>query len=150
MRSSVGEFNRKRFGALLLALISAMVFGCGSRHLCECPALGADIAWIVQASPDGGAVNDVSVTVAGDPTLVMACQIDTYYDVTSCRWSSTVPTTAGSHSYALVVAAPGFQTASVPATITVNMGDASADCGCAGATLDPSIVTLQSTPDGGP
>jgi len=136
--------------ATTLVLVTQMVFGCQQRRKCLCPALYSGIVFTVQASPDGGPVDGVQASVTNETTGTtgtMTCQVDEFYEDTFCS-SFTGPVLDG--SYTLQVTAPGYQPAEVPATITVIPGDPSADCGCGGATLSPSRVTLTRAPDGGP
>ena len=123
----------------LIALMGPVAFGCGSSAEgapCpfSCPATYSGVTLVVNAAADGGVVSGVEATLSGPTTETMSCEPNG--TATLCTWSSG-PVTAG--TYSLLVTAPGFQSASLSATVTVA---ADPHCGCVGATLQPSMVTL--------
>ena len=104
-------------------------------HSCPaCPATAADLSLVVRNSAGSGVVNDVAVTIVGQQNATMSCAPN--QGATECRWPS-VPVTAG--TYSLQVAAPGFQSTQLSATVTITPDPT---CGCTSATLDPSEIEL--------
>lgn len=81
-----------------------------------------------------GPVSGVAATLSGPQSEMMLCEPNG--TATACTWPSG-PVTAG--NYSLQVTAPGFQSVIVSATIAVTPDPL---CGCVGATLEPSAVTL--------
>jgi hypothetical protein len=114
--------------------------------VCECPASFVHVVLNVQASPDAGPLAGVGVAFTGAASGEMTCQPAGIGPGAVCRWPG--PVTAG--SYVLQVAAPGYQSADIPATLTVDQPSTNGcGCSCPGATLGPSTVTLDPSPDGG-
>ena len=140
------------FGVALLGQASCQSAPCENP---SCPATYEDISLGITA-PDGGTVNDVQATLSGFGvyvTLTCATAKTGEYTppiATTCTWPEGgqcadagtscmwVPPAPG--SYALRLTAPGFETASVSATIANNPAPA---CGCGSTTLQPATVTLQ-------
>jgi hypothetical protein len=85
-------------------------------------------------------VNGVQATLTGPVTVVMDCE--TQGSTTACRWPDQLVVTAG--TYSLQVSAPGYQTTTVEAKITLT----SMVCGCTTSSFEPSAVSLSSA-DGG-
>ena len=113
--------------------------GCGSAaesppcpH--SCPATYIGVALVVSAATDGGVLSGVEATLFGATTETMSCEPNG--TATICTWPSG-PVIAG--TYSLLVTASGFQSENLSATVTVTPDP---HCGCVGATLQPSMVTL--------
>jgi hypothetical protein len=94
-------------------------------------------------APDGGVVPNVEAFVvgAGSPNVQLNCM--TAGMATFCDWFGVTSFDAG--SYTIQVAAPGYQTANVPVTLSLAF-----TCGkCGNGVLTPDTVVL--TPgDAGP
>lgn len=124
--------------ALFLAFVVATAAGCGTDKQCPagCPATWVHVVLDVTSSPDGGAISDVEVTYSGPSAGTMSCErADTE---TACSWTSG-PVTAG--TYLLDVVAPGYQETKINSDLVITPDPV---CGCTGATLRPSHVTLNS------
>jgi hypothetical protein len=124
--------------ALVLAFVVETNAGCGNGKQCPsgCPATYVHVFLEVTSSPDGGAIGNVDVTFSGPSAGTMSCErADTE---TVCRWPSG-PVTPG--TYLLDIVAPGYQEAKVYSDLIVTSDPV---CGCTGATLKPSQVTLNS------
>jgi hypothetical protein len=126
-----------RFAVLpTIAFVSQI--SCGDRESTPCPgacpASYLGIVLTVTAAAGGGVPTGVEATLSGPATETLSC--DPTGTAVSCTWRSGTPT-AG--SYSLQVAAPGFQTANVNATIAETPDPR---CGCTWATIKPSVVTL--------
>ena len=124
--------------ALFLAFVVETAAGCGTDKQCPagCPATWVHVVLEVTSSPDGGAISDVEVTYSGPSAGTMSCErADTE---TRCSWTSG-PVTAG--TYLLDLVAPGYQEAKFYSDLVVTPDPV---CGCTGATLKPSLVTLNS------
>ena len=115
---------------VLLALALTGLASCNDcgRTMCA----GGWVGVLVVAS-GGGPLNTVTVTLSGQTTMTFACRATA--DPTAMSCSS--PSQVGPGDYTLSVAAPGFQTVTVSATVTESQS-----CGCVGETLAPSMVTL--------
>jgi len=124
-----------RIQLALLALSVTVALTAGSCVSCPgCPATYVDIGLVVSGDAGGGAVSGVDATVTGPQNGTMSCAPNG--TATLCTWPSG-PVAPG--SYTLTVTAPGFQSATVSATVTVADADS---CGCASGALQPSHVTL--------
>ena len=121
----------------MIALMVATI-GCGSSKQCpmSCPATYVHVILVVTSSPDGGAISDVGVTFSGPSTGTMSCE--RWDKETICFWPSG-PVTEG--TYLLDVVAPGYLERNVNSELEVIPDPA---CGCTGAMLNPSQVTLSS------
>ena len=124
-----------RFGAVLAfgALASCGGTPLGCRH--SCPRVPVTL---LVTDATSGAVSTVEATLSNGTTETQSLSCEARADGTGCTFSAW-PTTPGSYSFQLQVTAPGFKTATVPATVTVSAEPA---CGCVGATLEPSTLTL--------
>jgi len=127
-----------------MSLRRRLLFGLGallaSTSCSPCPNVLCHAPFVdllVTDAADGGAVSGVQATLSGPTTVFISCSLNG--NVTLCigEWQGAID--AG--GYALQVAAPGFQTAAVPATVTVGSPPDS-HCGCYGASLTPSTVAL--------
>src|SRR5450759_671728 len=123
---------------LALAVSGIAISGCGAGKRCPigCPATYMSIVLLVMSSPDGGAVSDVGVAFSGPSTGSMQCKAED--TATACWWPSE-PVIEG--TYLLEISAPGYKTAKVDATMAIIPDP---QCGCTGAELKPSEVTLDS------
>lgn len=78
-------------------------------------------------------MDNVSATLSGPVTNTLSCEANG--SETECTWSSgALP----DGDYLLEVTAPGFQPVMVAATVAFPSGT----CGCKGAILQPSTITL--------
>jgi len=118
---------------LAVALLATTSCGDNCSRARGCPATSFYLEVI--GATDGGVVSNIEAVLSGPTTIIMSCDRPE-----SCGYFGHV--TEG--SYTLEVTAPGFQAASVPATLTVGP----VPCGCPAATLQPSTLTL--TPSGDP
>jgi hypothetical protein len=124
----------------LLAVVSASsAVGCNdcSRHSCP----WSPPAIVVYAGADGGAVavSGVEATLMGATSVTMACTPSANsLTATSCFWPGDTPVTSG--PYSLVVTAPGYRSKELSATVSLVPAS---HCGCPGATIEPSTVTLE-------
>jgi hypothetical protein len=111
---------------------------------------------VVEASADGGIVPHVEAVIL-DPDaasgqvdgggrvgadLLADCMPDPYNNETTCIWSGAGRIDAG--SYAIRVAAPGYQTVSVAVDVSFGTGN------CKGGLLRPNVVVLTPDPNGAP
>jgi hypothetical protein len=123
-----------RFGGLLalgaLASCGGPPLGCPR----SCPV--ARVSLLVTDTA-GVAVSTVDATLSSPTTEPQTLSCEPGADGTHCTSTGSASWLATSGSYSLRVTAPGFQTATVPATIT-----AESSCGCQGATLDPAVLAL--------
>ena len=114
---------------LLVTLVS-----CGDACPPTCPASLFGISLIVKSAAQAGPIDGVTATLSGPTTNELSCASNE--KGTGCIWSSgALP----DGDYLLEVTAPGFQSATVAATVTTSSG---ATCGCTGTTLQPSTITL--------
>ena len=98
-------------------------------------------ATLVVTAPGEGAVTSevtgVQATVVDPSQDTLACVItDT---ATFCNWP---PDSITPGDYSIVVTAPGYEPATISASLTIGSGP----CPCVSATLDPSSVTLKAVP----
>jgi hypothetical protein len=123
-------------GVAPLALAVFTQVSCGGQAPCPaCPALYVLAAgFSVNGAADAGAPSGVEATLSGPQTTVMSCAPNG--STTLCGWPPG-PVTAG--TYSLEVSATGFKPATVSAKVTVTPAPS---CGCPGATIQPSSVTL--------
>jgi hypothetical protein len=129
--------NCLRFGALLAVAIAGIsISGCGADEKCPagCPATYMSVFFDIMSSADGGVVSDVEVAFSGPSEGSMKCE--TTDAGTDCFWPGG-PVSEG--TYLLQVSASGYKPAKIDAKMTI-MPDP--QCGCAGAALKPSEVTL--------
>jgi len=118
----------------LVGLLVTIALTAGSCVSCPgCPATYVDIGLVVSGA-GSGVVSGVAATVTGPQNGTMSCAPNG--TATLCTWPSG-PVAPG--SYTLTVTAPGFQSATVTAMVTVENADS---CGCASGALQPSHVTL--------
>jgi hypothetical protein len=105
---------------------------------CEfhCPSPFLELQLAVMSSAGIGEVSGVQATLSGPVTVPLNC--GGFAGTTYCS-----PTEGGpAGSYSLEVTAPGFGPQTVNATVTFTPAQR---CGCASASLDPSLVTLNPT-----
>ena len=121
-----------RFGAVLAfgALASCGGTPLGCRHSCLATAVE-----LVVTDSTGGAINTVQATLSNSNPITEPRTMSCEPGAGGTRCTSPAP----SGSYSLQVTAPGFQTATVPATVTLT---SEPTCGCAEAALDPASLTL--------
>ena len=121
---------------LLLALVSLQTsVGCGSgdcAHSCLTPTVG--IVLDVASAAGGAAPSGVVATLSGPAMVQLACQ--PARSVTICTWSGGGPLIEG--MYSLLVTAPGFESKTVSATISIMPSQ----CNCTSAKLQPPGVIL--------
>ena len=85
-------------------------------------------------------VSGVQATLTGPVTVTMSCKPRGAQ--TACMWPINLVVTAG--TYALQVSAPGYQTTTEQAEITMTTGM----CGCTGTSFEPAGVALSSADAG--
>jgi hypothetical protein len=101
-----------------------------------CPATYLVLGGVsVNGAADAGAPSGVEATLSGPQSGMMSCAPNG--SSTLCTWPSGSAVTAG--TYSLEVMAPGFKPATVSVKVTVTPAPR---CGCPGATIQPSTVTL--------
>jgi hypothetical protein len=124
--------------ALLAVVSSYSAIGCDSGCPRSCPGPFLALGIGVYAAVDGVAVSGVEATLMGPTTISMSCEPSTNVPAaTSCFWPLGGTFVEG--SYTLLVAAPGFQSKELSATLSLTPASR---CGCSGATIEPSTVTL--------
>jgi hypothetical protein len=124
-------------GATSAGNTSAGAFDAGTCAPVECPAQFFGLQLVVTSSVGDGQLMGVQAALSGPATIPMSCGAE--MDGTFCY-----PKMGGPEgNYTLQVTAPGFQSVTVPATATFTPAPR---CGCGGATLDPSTVTLNALP----
>ena len=124
--------------ALLAVVSSGSAVGCdsGCPRTCPGPFLGLGIG--VYAAVNGVAVGGVEATLMGPTTVALSCEPSGNVPAaTSCFWPLGATFVEG--TYTLLVAAPGFQSKEVGATLSL---PPASRCGCSGASIEPSTVTL--------
>ena len=80
-------------------------------------------------------VNGVQATLTGPVTVTMSCE--SRGAQTACMWPVNLAVTAG--TYALQVSAPGYQTTTEQAEVTMTAGM----CGCTGTSFEPATRRAQ-------
>jgi len=118
---------------LLSALMSILAWGCGTKKCpggCPAPSVVLDVT----SASDAGTLSGVRVSIA-DRDLSCEPYNDT---MTVCFWHSPIVGT-----YTLSINATGFQSANLSAEVTI---DRDPQCGCPGAAISPSKVTLEPCP----
>jgi len=123
--------NLLYFDILLAAALLAQT-SCRDAPGCPTTSSKAYITLDVFSATDGGVVTGIEAALTGPPTISMSC--DGY------RCSYYGEEVAG--GYTLHVSAPGFEAASVPATIRVT----SLQCGVY-VTLEPGRLVLNPSED---
>jgi len=124
--------------ALLVVISSYSAVGCNDCAQHSCPYSPPGIVVYGGADGGAGAVSDVEATLTGPTTVTMSCAPSASVPTaTSCLWPGGTAVTPG--TYSLVVAAPGYRSKEV--TATVSLVPAS-HCGCPGVRIEPSTVTL--------
>ena len=125
--------------SLVAVIASSSAVGCDSDSECppSCPGPFLALGIVVYAAVDGVAVSGVEATLIGPTTIAMDCEPSPNVPAaTSCFWPS-VPFAEG--AYTLLVAAPGFQSKELSATLSLIPASR---CGCSSAMIEPSTVTL--------
>ena len=120
-------------GSWLCLLVTLVSCGDACPPTCPGPLLG--IGLVVKSAAQAGPVDGVNATLSGPTTNTLACASNGMG--TGCTLTSgALP----DGDYLLEVTAPGFHPAQVAATVTTS---SAATCGCRGATLLPSTITLE-------
>ncbi|HEY3806428.1 MAG TPA: hypothetical protein VGL61_27680 [Kofleriaceae bacterium] len=123
---------------LVVAAAVALIVqtACGEMMSCPeggCPATYIGVRLLVQGS---GALTAASVAISGPQTGTMSCEPN--QSDMLCIWPAELPVMAG--TYSLEVTAPGYTSMTLGGTVAI---DPDPECGCTGATLTPSDVTLE-------
>jgi hypothetical protein len=119
---------------VLLAVTLTELASCNECGVVDCGGGGPVV--LVTAS-GGGPLDPVTVTLSGPTTMTLTCSATADPQAMNCSSLSEV----GVGEYTLTVAAPGFQTVTVSATVTE-----SESCGCVNQKLEPSMVALSPQP----
>jgi hypothetical protein len=125
--------------ALALGLGALTLGGCQTCGTVQCVGQAERIVFGVMTWP-ATVVNGVQATLTGPVTVTMSCAPQG--SQTSCMWPYQLVVTAG--TYALQVSAPGYQTTTVQAEVTLTPGT----CGCTASSFEPSTVVLSSADAG--
>lgn len=125
--------------AFALGLGAVAMAGCQAcdRGTCVLPA--EEVFFEVTTSP-AMVPSGVQATLTGPVTVTMSCKPRGAQ--TACMWPINLNVTAG--TYALQVSAPGYQTTTVQAEVTMTAGM----CGCTETSFEPSTVPLSSADAG--
>ncbi len=124
-----------RFGVpLTVALLAQTSCGSGDDNPpCPfCPATFLTVGVLVTSAMDGGTLAGVQATLTGSETTILSCE------PRGTAVFCTLPPVAPG-SYSLQVTALGFRPTNVSASVTITRDPR---CGCSGATVEPSEVTL--------
>jgi hypothetical protein len=121
----------RTLGGLVLGAWMSALAGCQNCEP-ECASPSGQTFFVVTTPT---VVTGLQATLTGPVTVNMDCSPDA--PQTYCTWPPySTAVTAG--SYSLQVSAPGYQTTTVPATVTLGAGG----CGCTAASFEPSTVTI--------
>jgi len=124
--------------ALLAVVSSYSAVGCNDCAHHSCPYSPPGILVYGGADGGAGAVSDVEATLTGPTTVTMSCAPSASVPTaTSCLWPGGTAVTPG--TYSLVVAAPGYRSKELTATVSLIPAS---HCGCPGVRIEPSTVTL--------
>lgn len=121
----------------LTVLLAAALTGLASCDVCGVAECAFGEVGVLVAASGGGPLDAVTVTLSGPTTMTFTCRATADPQAMNCF--SPSPVDPG--DYTLTVAAPGFQTVTVSATVTE-----SRSCGCVSETLEPSRVDLSPQP----
>ena len=124
-------FPKMRLIALLAVVSSYSAVGCDSDGGCtgSCPGPFPGLGIVVYAAVDGVAVKGVEATLMGPTTVTLSCEPSANVPAaTSCLWPLGAQFAEG--AYTLLVAAPGFQSKALSATLSLP------------PMIEPSTVTL--------
>jgi hypothetical protein len=119
---------------------------------CACPCPYEPATLLVQASLDGGVVDNVEASIAELSATGGRVECAPADNATRCALAGGLEPGV----YALHVVAPGYMTEDFRVTLTVAGGNPGHACNCQGPTLSPNSFTLRAVPgdggvgDGGP